>query len=194
MTAAALALSDHYRFDPDPPAGVNTAEQARATALLLRGARRLHDLASDGVLAQPWPVGQAGSVRARYVANCLRELDTFLSGLLDAVTPPYRDQPRRHRSAARLGWRVHIPGSAITKDDIERLHALDRSRACMWHCHGLVRRDDRPQAVWMTASWSTPKSARLRRYRPGEWMKPDGYELTDVATFYRDLTHRITHG
>ncbi|WP_019517703.1 hypothetical protein [Sphingomonas sp. Mn802worker] len=200
MTATALAPRSDPGFLPDPTAPAPRVELERAAALLLHGARCLSDLANEGVLSHRWPSGDAAGVRARYVANCLRELDTFLKGVLDVVAPTPPGQPRRHNAANRVDrlLRATAPAPTLTAmrmpgvtTDVDRLRALGRSRACLWHCHGLVRRADRPEVAWMTAGWCAPASTRLRRYGVGERMTPGGPELAGVAAFYHDLAGRI---
>ena len=58
---------------------------AAAHDTLIRGASFLAALAERPVIADGWPEGRDAHVRARFVANCLRELDRFLHGLLDAL-------------------------------------------------------------------------------------------------------------
>ncbi|WP_375270270.1 hypothetical protein [Sphingomonas sp.] len=207
MTATALAFAhpaDPYATAPDPArlrvaALAPPAELERAATLLLLGAHRLGQLATDGALAAPWPTGSAAGVRARYVANCLRELDTFLKGLLDQVAPSPPDRPRRHNAANRVhdvAYRTPtraaaLPAIAILADDVARLRALGRSRACLWHCHGLVRRPDSGGGAWMTAGWHAPASADLRRYALGDHLAPSGRDLIGVGSFYHQLVHKV---
>lgn len=198
MTAFALALRqrpDALLNQPEPH-----VELERAVALLLRAADCLSAVATEGSLSHPWPRGDAAGVRARYVANCLRELDTFLKGVLNEVAPTRIGQPREHNAANRVERLLSAttPAPTLTTlrmpgvtTDADRLRALGRSRACLWHCHGLVRRADRPEVAWMSAGWCASGSTRLRRYDVGERMRPDGRELAGVAAFYHDLAGRI---
>ena len=202
MTAAALALApriDLSPADPAPPPLVVVAlpsiERDRATTLLLRGAHRLDQLAREGALADPWPSGDGAGIRARYVANCLRELDTFLKGLLDHAAPSPFDGARRHNAANRVHAVArqsdHAATTTIVPADVARLRALGRSRACLWHCHGLVRRADQKSGAWMTAGWHAPASSELRRYALGERLAPVGRDLVGVAHFYRQLAYKV---
>jgi hypothetical protein len=206
VTATALALAPHRTriHCAEPPPGLvvlaePSIELERAAALLLYGADRLGQLATDGALADPWPAGSAAGVRARYVANCLRELDTFLKGLLDQIAPPALGQPRRHNAASRVHDVARLPTRddrrspplAILGSDVARLRALGRSRACLWHCHGLVRRSDRQGDTWMTAGWHAPGSTQLRRYALGDRLTPEGGDLIGVGAFYRQLAYKI---
>lgn len=200
MTATALAPRRHLGFLHARPAAAPQVELERAVALLLRAAYCFDDVATNGILAHPWPSGNAAGVRARYVANCLRELDTFLKGVLDEVAPTGAGQPREHNAANRVGRLLSATTPAPTlatlrlpsvTSDADRLRALGRSRACLWHCHGLVRRTDRPEVAWMSAGWCASGSTQLRRYDVGERMMPGGPELAGVAAFYHDLAGRI---
>jgi len=205
VTATALALAPHLtrilRAEPAGTVAVGdlSIELERAAALLLRGAYRLGQLATDGALADSWPAGSAAGVRARYVANCLRELDTFLKGLLDQVAPTAFGRPRRHNAASRVHDLARLPTYqdrrspplAILSSDVARLRALGRSRACLWHCHGLVRRSDQDGDAWMTAGWHAPGSTQLRRYALGDRLTPQGGDLIGVGAFYRQLAYKI---
>jgi len=205
VTATALALvpsANPYAIDParlGVAASTPHAERERAATLLLFGAHRLGLLATEGALAAPWPTGSAAGVRARYIANCLRELDTFLKGLLDQVAPSPRGRPRRHNAANRVHDAAYrtlprsagMPTVAISADDIARLRALCRTRACLWHCHGLVRRPDQDGGAWMTSGWHAPASTDLRRYALGDQLAPEGRDLIGVGTFYGHLAHKI---
>jgi hypothetical protein len=84
-----------------------------------------------------------------------------------------------------------LPSPAILAADVVRLRALGRSRACLWHCHGLVRRPDLNGGAWMTAGWSIPASTQLRRYALGEHLTPSGRELIDVSAFYHQLARKV---
>jgi len=212
-TALARALPDYQAFDRFDSLPARTSVGAspgleRATGLLLHGAHRLSQLATDGALADPWPTNATAGVRARYVANCLRELDTFLKGLLDQVAPSPLGRPRRHNAANRVhdvAQRLPLvpgtvtparsaddaPARIIIAADVARLRALGRSRACLWHCHGLVRRPDLHGGAWMTAGWLAPASTQLRRYPLGERLTPDGGDLIGVGTFYRQLAYKF---
>lgn len=205
MTAVALTLeppADPYAIDPARlglAASTPPAELERAATLLLFGAHRLGLLAIEGALAEPWPTGTAAGIRARYIANCLRELDTFLKGLLDQVAPTRPGRPRRHNTANRMHEVAHRTGAcghatmgAILPDDVARLRALGRTRACLWHCHGLVRRPDHDGGAWMTAGWHASASTDLRRYALGEYLAPQGRDLIGVGTFYGHLAHKIS--
>ncbi len=126
-------------------------------------------------------------VQARYLANCLGELDRFLHHLLDAISPPVG--PRRHNAALKLA--ALLAHDLVTPDDQRRLRALGRSRACLRHCRGLVTRGDTADAEWLTSGWIDPRTAALRRYRIGTVAWPTGRDVLDVCAFYDDLAIRL---
>lgn len=128
-----------------------------------------------------WADDPAGDVRARYTANCFRELDSFLRELLDAIAPT--PQPQQRNTANRLG-------AQLARDRIEasgdpaRLRAIGRSSACLFHCAGWVRRPDQAAGEWMTAGWSDAAGNGLRRYRLGDRLRPGPDEVAEVCRFF----------
>nr|WP_277998525.1 hypothetical protein [Sphingomonas liriopis] len=124
------------------------------------------------------------------MGNCLRELDRFLHILLEerAGAAPVT-LSLRYTTAHRLG--DHACAGWNPAADQTRLRALSRSRICLLHGGGRVRRPDMPQGRWMTAGWCEPSSARLRRYAMGEMLRPSAHDLAGVGLFYRTLADRI---
>lgn len=102
--------------------------------------------------------------RARLLGNALRELDQFLRNLADVVDIA-GDSEAPHRP---------------------RLHALSRSRACLFHCEGVVRRPDQRGGGWMTAGWST-SGAALDQIPLGDFLRPTGADLRSICRFYDRL-------
>lgn len=147
--------------------------------------------AARPLFRQRWPEGGDAFVRARYIGNCLRELDRFLGALLDERNPlpPTRRLTVRRTVVARLadhddgGWDV---GAAQ-----RRLTALGLSRSCLFHDGGRVRRTDVPHGQWLTAGWYAAGAAHLARYPLGALLRPDTHDLTDIAAFYLSLGDRI---
>lgn len=148
--------------------------------------------AARPALAPPWPDADAGRVLARYAGNCLSELDRLLHVLMDALaTEPDRVRPRRSNTANRI---ADVAGWDLGTDGV-RLRALGRSRACLSYCGGIARRADAPGTPWMTVGWCDPSDpARLRRYRLGERVMPDGADLAAVGLFYGVLAGRLVSG
>lgn len=121
-----------------------------------------------------------GDVRARYTANCLRELDGFLRTLLDEVDPAFdRDQ---RNTANKLG-RMPLRGGHVASD-APRLRAIGRTAGCLFHCAGWVKRPDDAAGRWMTAGWRGADGPALRRYPLGERLRPGSREVADMCTFF----------
>ena len=101
----------------------------------------------------------------KVVGNGLRELDRFLSILIDEVAVQASrdaatlDRLRSRRNTANklrmlqamLGRRHH--------PDHRRLRALGRSRDCLFYCDGRVRRADVRSGQMMTAGWPSHAAA-----------------------------------
>lgn len=182
--AVAIAAITAPRFDcDDVPA-------ARAYATLREGVRHVARIA-------PWPDraadGPQAIVRARYIGNCLRELDRFLAVLLDTTSTGARprlltlkpDTATRMAAYGGDGWDVR-PAQF-------RLRALDRSRMCLLHDAGRVGRGDEPQGRWLTSGWRDAGSHDLRRYAVGTRLRPNARHLHDIAGFYAGLGDRVLH-
>lgn len=102
------------------------------------------------------PIG--GRYRAKVIGNGLRELDRFLSVLLDEVALVLgweEDDLWRlaglRNTANKLGLVYDRLGLAT--NDLPRLRALGRCRDCLFHCGGVVRRGDVRHAPVMTVGW-----------------------------------------
>lgn len=92
------------------------------------------------------PLTIEGPHRAKVIGNGLRELDRFLNLLIDEVAalimPPGIDHARfaRQRNSANKLRGVRA-AMALPSPDHEPLRAVGRSRDCLFHCAGKVRRD-----------------------------------------------------
>lgn len=123
------------------------------------------------------------------IGNGLRELDRFLSLLIDAVAaliaPPGLDRGRfsRQRNTANK-LRTIRSAMALPSPDHDRLLAIGRSRDCLFHCAGIVRRGDSRAAKQMTAGWPAPDDVRLRSFAIGERLAIDALGLHSVCRFY----------
>lgn len=122
-------------------------------------------------------------VRTRYLANGFRELDGFLCLLLDEVAPG--PKPRRRNAANRLGAiaRDGFATGDVVAADCDRLRAIGRSVACLFHLSGWVRRPDVAAGGWMTAGWPDADGG-LRRYPLGDRLRPVAGDVADVCRFY----------
>lgn len=167
------------------------AQTARAHATLRQGVRFISGLAP---WAEPPAHGRQAVVRARYVGNCLRELDRFLALLLDAAceAPRPRVLTLKPDTAERMGAYRH--GGWDSRPAQDRLRALDRSRRCLLHEGGRVACPDVPGGWWLTAGWRATESPDLRRYAVGAHLRPNAGDLRDIAHFYGGLGDRVVEG
>lgn len=164
------------------------AELTRANATLQRGAQFLANGLGGGAATR---LSIGGRYRARVLGNGLRELDRFLNLLIDAVAGARGlSLPAHERNTAnklaRLRALLGVPNA-----DHARLVALGRSRDCLFHCDGLVRRGDAPGDGAMTAGWPMPGEARLRRVAIGERLSLSGAELDEICAYYRVIAARL---
>ena len=114
------------------------ATLARATLFLGAGLRTVErDCA---------PLAIEGPGRAKVIGNGLRELDRFLNLVIDEVAAliasPGIDGVRfaRQRNTANKLWVIRA-AMALPSPDHERLRTVGRSRDCLFHCAGKVRRE-----------------------------------------------------
>ena len=167
---------------------------AAAHATLTRGATFLAALAERPVIADGWPRGGDARVRARFLANCLRELDRFLHGLLDELGASaghvVREDQRNTANKLRA-YGVPAAGGALVSADEARLRALGRSSACLIHCNGWVRRPDVAGGDAMTVGWREASGPALARYALGTRLAPGAAEIIDICGFYDRLGHRL---
>ncbi|MCU6454463.1 hypothetical protein LPN01_10285 [Sphingomonas sp. A2-49] len=164
---------------------------AAAHETLARGAAFLAGFADRPVIADGWPQGPHFRTRARFIANCLRELDRFLHGLLDALGASAGHVVREEQRNTANKLRDFTLHPLAAREDQDRLRALGRSSACLIHCDGWVRRPDVSGGEVMTAGWSVPAGDALRRYPLGTRLAPGRAELVDVCDFYGALGDRL---
>ena len=171
---------------------------AAAHETLTRGATFLAALAERPVIADGWPEGRQARVRARFLANCLRELDRFLHGLLDelgasaghVVREDQRNTANKLRAYGIPAARATGAGGLVSADEA-RLRALGRSSACLIHCNGWVRRPDVAGGDTMTVGWREASGPALARYALGTRLAPGAAEIIDVCGFYDRLGNRL---
>jgi hypothetical protein len=172
-----------------------TEEMRHASSTLFRGAAFLgaclraptaHDVESRS----PAIVGR---YRAKVIGNGLRELDRFLNLLIDAASDaeglPVR--PGQRNTANKLA--AYRAALALPNDDDRRLRALGRSRDCLFHCGGRVRRGDHRGGMTMTVGWSERPGADvpLDRVTIGQELTVTRGDLDDVCRFYRRIAHEL---
>jgi hypothetical protein len=172
-----------------------TEEMWHASSTLVRGAAFLgaclraptaHDVESRS----PAIVGR---YRAKVIGNGLRELDRFLNLLIDAASDaqglPVR--PGQRNTANKLA--AYRAAMALPNHDDRRLRALGRSRDCLFHCGGRVRRGDRRDAMTMTVGWPERLGcdAPLDRVTIGQELTVTRGNLDDVCRFYRRIARDL---
>jgi hypothetical protein len=133
------------------------------------------------------------------IGNSLRELDRFLNLLADEVARTLaqsRDDlhaiRREHNTANKI--RALRDRRGLGSPDHARLRALGRSRDCMFHCDGLVKRGDGPGAAYLTLGWTDGSKfadAALLRVGVGERIEMSSLSLIDVGDFYRDAATEL---
>lgn len=165
-------------------------ELARAHATLERGAHFLgRGLAGDAAM----PQAIAGRYRAKVIGNGLRELDRFLCHLVQALaemrgmTMPEAEWNTANK-VARL--RQHL---GLADPDRDRLLALARTRDCLFHCGGLVRRPDARGGAAMTIAWYGAGGTGLRRVALGERLEVSAPELLEICHYYRALAATLVN-
>ncbi|WP_076071219.1 hypothetical protein [Sphingomonas montana] len=169
-----------------------------AVATLRRGTRflgaGLHFVATDAGDCEA-----AGRGRAKVIANGLREIDRFLSLLIDAVAlrvASDSDRAALHRlgnTARKLATLRAV--MALTSPDDAALRAIGRSRNCLFHTGGVVRAG-RAGSV-PTQGWAAPDAPPLPAGVPSVPMpvgsrigvSPD--DLRRVCLFYDRIADEL---
>jgi hypothetical protein len=175
-----------------------TEEMRHASSTLFRGATFLgaclrapaaHEVESGSPAI-------AGCYRAKVIGNGLRELDRFLNLLIDAASTaeglPVR--PGQRNTANKLS--AYRAAKSLPNHDEARLRALGRSRDCLFHCGGRVRRGDRRGAGAMTVGWPTRAGcdAPLDRVMVGQDLNVTRGALDDVCLFYCEIARDLCGG
>ena len=148
-----------------------------------------------GRMADEAIVGNAGALGPKVIANGLRELDRFLGLLIDeaaALTRAGRADPigpGGQRNTANKLRSLHAAlGSASPHH--ARLRALGRSRDCLFHCDGIVRRADERGGTFMTAGWPPSiglEDAPLMTVALGEALVISTIDIRRVCDFYDQI-------
>jgi len=152
------------------------ATLARATGFLGRG------LSASAML----PI--VGPHRCKVIGNSLRELDRFLSLLIDEIArlilpgDVSADFGRQRNTPNKL--RAIRAAMALPSPDHARLRAIGRSRDCLFHTGGVVRRGDLRGDMMMTVGWMRPDTAHAARISQGEFLSVDAEEIAELCCFY----------
>ena len=161
-------------------------ELARAHVTLERGAQFLGRGLDAGAARTI-----AGPYRAKVIGNGLRELDRFLQLLVLAIAAARGIAlPEQERHTANLVARLRET-LGVADPDRARLLALGRTRDCLFHCGGLVRRGDARGGAVMTIGWHGAGGGTLLRVAVGERLDPSARELLDICLYYRALAARL---
>jgi len=172
--------------EPGRAAGGAATGPGSALATLSRGTSFFGNgrvVADDGARAG----GVETALRAKVIGNGLRELDRFLNLLIDEVADlvvgpgPDAARFRAQRNTANKLRRVRA-AMALPSPDHDRLLAIARSRDCLFHCAGIVRRGDDRTAARLTVGW--PEDGPPRAYAVGERIVVGAADLNGVCRFY----------
>lgn len=151
---------------------------------------RATDFLGNGLSAQPMregPLPIVGPHRAKVIGNSLRELDGFLNLLIDEIARsvlPADEQVafRRLRNTPNKLQAVRA-AMAMPSPDHARLRAIGRSRDCLFHCGGIVRRGDGRGESTMTPGWFL-SDRRGPRLAMGDTLYIGRHHLAELCAFY----------
>lgn len=132
-----------------------------------------------------------GPLRNKVIGNSLRELDRFLSVLIDEIAGMVLPREAsagfaRQRNTANK-YRTLRLALVLPSPDHARLRAIGRSRDCLFHCGGIVRRGDRRGDRLMTAGWARPDSPGVVQIAIGERLPIAAADLVQLCRFYDAL-------
>ncbi|WP_294332943.1 hypothetical protein [uncultured Sphingomonas sp.] len=160
-----------------------TAELESAYRTLCRGARFFASPPGQGAAPPDMVVPISHRHRSKWIGNGLRELDRFLHHLLDAVAQAHGlgIVSGRRSSAAKLGALRATLGRG--DDDHARLLALGGTRACLFHCDGILRSPAMAAACWNgLGRFGTPPAPES-----GTMLVIVGEDLQSIGQFYHEL-------
>jgi len=136
----------------------------------------------------------ADPARVRYPAkvlgNGLRELDRFLSVLLDEVAAGTGWSMEDLAPLARIRNTPNKLAAVSLRMDLQdqhdaRLRALGRCRDTLFHCGGVVRRGDRRHARTLTLGWpGDMPDGGARVLQIGEHLSLGPADLAWICAFY----------
>lgn len=127
-----------------------------------------------------------GKLHAKVVGNGLRELDRFLSVLLDELAERSSHWPddevvafaRTRNTASKLA--LFSTRMGLPDPDLGGWRALGRCRDCLYYTGGVVRRADTRASTAMTLGWPGPAHARL-----GQPIPLTGPDVAWICALYR---------
>lgn len=182
-----------------PDLAGNLAGLRAASATLGRATAFLGGGLCTGKESPALPLAIAGPYRAKVIGNGLRELDRFLNLLADQVArltaPADFDLAAFARQRNTANKLRTIGATASHADRRARLRAIGRSRDCLFHCGGIVRRGDGRHDRRMTAGWPATgdaSDAPPLRLPLGEKLLVSAIDLQRVCQFYDRLATDLT--
>jgi hypothetical protein len=136
-----------------------------------------------------------GRYRSKVIGNGLRELDRFLSIMIDEVAATIDlGETELHflRGRTNTANKLGLINAALTRDhpDHARLRALGRSRDCLFLGDGLVRRADERHGSSMTAGWPASGGGEdgvMMTMAIGSRLEADMIDIDRVCRFYGRL-------
>lgn len=133
-----------------------------------------------------------GAVHARVLANGLRELDRFLSVLLDAVAAAHCPELRvEHlRNTANKLELVHRQ-LGLPPPDRARWRAMGRCRACLFFTAGRVRTADSRSGTGLTLAWPDGDAAAARTVPIGELLCVAAADIAWLCRYYDDAARTL---
>ncbi|OAN67099.1 hypothetical protein [Sphingomonas sp. TDK1] len=163
------------------------AELDRAYRTLCRGARFFASPAGQGAPPPEIAAPISHRHRSKWIGNGLRELDRFLHHLLDAVAHAHGlgAAPDQRNSANKLRALRATLGHG--GDDHARLLALGGTRACLFHCDGILRSHAMATACWSGLGRSSTPPAPER----GAMLIVVPADLRCVGHFYQGLAEDL---
>ncbi|WP_380874512.1 hypothetical protein [Sphingomonas sp. DBB INV C78] len=145
------------------------------------------------------PVAIGGTLATKVVGNGLRELDRFLNLLVDEVAVLAAGDiidtvafARRRNTAGKIAMIRRSMG--LPHPDHERLRAMGRTRDCLFHCGGVVRRASYAGTRTMIAGWP-PGTAAAKApglvLQLGDRLEVTPLDLARACQFYHDIADTI---
>lgn len=164
------------------------SDLAQAAATLRRGT----DFIAAGLQSPPGRgTTRAATGNSKVIGNGLREIDRFLSILIDAVADGLvvdaadRRTLRSQRNTARKLTALRTTLALASPDDAA-LRAIGRSRACLFHTAGIVRHAGPHSAP--THGWAHPDAATAvlppARFAIGDRLDVSIADLRRIGRFY----------
>lgn len=179
---------------PNPPPSIGLT---KAHTTLVEAAAFLGGGLHGAMPASPRPI--TGQLRAKVIGNGLRELDRFLNVMIDEVArliAPVAIDPARFAGQRNTANKLRLIRAlmGLPSPDHGRLRAIGRSRDCLFHCIGIVRRGDQRHDCQMTAGWPPSNDSEFApglTVTIGEPLDILPIDLARVCRFYDRVAHDL---